>query len=127
MQGLTQAEEMLICTVMPIMSIYRLPHGQYGYRGHVINLPQYVSAFATSLLRLTSELDIVLVRKEGAESSHHDFRVRKLVVLRALLWLGISDHTSACLHNQVQNHIAEIISLLAPFHAKMSMPWLASE
>ena len=31
-------------------------------------------------------------------------------------------HTSACLHNQVQNHIAETISLLAPFHVKMNMP-----
>ena len=83
-QGLTQVEEMLISAVMPVMSIYRLPHGQYGYKGHIINLPQDVSAFATSLPRLPSELDIVLVRKEG---THHDFRVRKLVVLRALKWL----------------------------------------
>ena len=70
-----------------VMSIYRLPHGQYGYKGHIINLPQDVSTFATSLPRLPSELDIVLVRKEGAECTHHDFRVRKLVVLRALKWL----------------------------------------
>ena len=25
--------------VMPIMSVYRLPQGQYGYSGHVANLP----------------------------------------------------------------------------------------
>ena len=35
MQGLTQVEEMLISRVLPIMSVYRLPHGQYGYSGHV--------------------------------------------------------------------------------------------
>ena len=48
-QCLTQVEEMLISAVLPIMS-YRLPHGQYGYSGHVINLPQYVGSFGNSLL-----------------------------------------------------------------------------
>ena len=33
-------EEMLISAVMPIMSVYRLPQGQYEYSGHVVNLPQ---------------------------------------------------------------------------------------
>ena len=61
LQGLTQVEEMLISAIMPIMSIYRLPHGQYGYSGHVINLPQDVSSFATSLPRLPSELDVIVV------------------------------------------------------------------
>ena len=28
LQGLAQVEEMLIAAVMPIMSIYRLPHGR---------------------------------------------------------------------------------------------------
>jgi len=31
---------MLISAIMAIMSIYRLPHGQYGYSGHVVNLPR---------------------------------------------------------------------------------------
>ena len=87
LQGLTQVEEMLISAVMPIMSIYRLPLGQYGYSGHVINLPQDVASFATSLPRLPSELDVVVVRKEGANQSHRDFRVRRSVVHRALEWL----------------------------------------
>ena len=39
LQGLTQVEEMLISPVMTIMSVYRLPQGQFGYSGHVINLP----------------------------------------------------------------------------------------
>ena len=78
---------MLISAVIPIMTIYRLPHGQYGYRGHVINLPQDLITFATSLPRLPKELDILIVRKEGSDCTHQDFRVRKSVVLGALLWL----------------------------------------
>uniref|UniRef100_A0A1X7SF32 DUF6570 domain-containing protein n=1 Tax=Amphimedon queenslandica TaxID=400682 RepID=A0A1X7SF32_AMPQE len=30
-QGLTQAEEMFVSAVLPVMSIYKLPHGQYSY------------------------------------------------------------------------------------------------
>ena len=78
---------MLISSVIPIMSIYRLPHGQYGYKGHVINLLQDITTFATSLPRLPQELDILIVRKKGSDNSHRDFKVRKTVVLNALLWL----------------------------------------
>ena len=87
MQGLTQVEEMLVSAVMLIMSIYQLPHGQYGYSGHVVNLPQDVASFVSSLPRLPSELDVIIVRKEGASQSHWDFRVRRSVVHRALQWL----------------------------------------
>ena len=72
--------------VMPIMSVYRLPQGQYGYSGHVVNLPQDVASFVQSLPRLPSELDVIVVR-EGANQSHRDFRVRRAVVHRALQWL----------------------------------------
>ena len=74
LQGLTQVEEMLISAVMPIMSVYRLPQGQFGYSGHVINLPQDVTSFAQSLPRLPSELDVIVVRKEGANQTHRDFQ-----------------------------------------------------
>ncbi len=87
LQGLMQIEEMLISQVMPMMTLYRLPHGQYGYRGHIINLPQDISSFATSLPRLPLELDVVLVRREGANGSHKDFRVRRSKILGALEWL----------------------------------------
>ena len=86
-QDLTQVEEMLISAVLPIMSLYKLPHGQYAYSGHVINLPQDVASFANSLPKLPSELDVIIVRKEGTSNSHRDFRVRRAVVLRALQWL----------------------------------------
>ena len=77
---------MLVSVIMPNMSIYRLLLGQYGYTGHVINLPQDVISFADSLPRLPSELDILVVRKEQ-DQSQHDFRVRHSVVQEALEWL----------------------------------------
>ena len=55
---------MLISTILPIMSVYRLPHGQFGYSGHVINLPQDTVSFVNSLPRLPSELDVLIVRKK---------------------------------------------------------------
>ena len=44
-------------------------------------------SFAYRLPRLPSDLDIVIVRKEGADQSHCDFRVRRPVVHCALQWL----------------------------------------
>ena len=53
---------------------YKVEMGIYPYSGHVIKLPQDVASFANSLPRLPSELDIIVVRKEGAANTHHDFR-----------------------------------------------------
>ena len=50
-------------------------HGQYGYSGHIFNLPQDVTSF------------IIIVRKEGSAEYHKDFRVRRSIVLGALEWL----------------------------------------
>ena len=65
LQNLTQVEEMLISRIMPITSVYRLHHGQYGYTGHVVNLPQDVGAFASSLPRDCTQLDILVVRLQS--------------------------------------------------------------
>ena len=78
---------MLISGVLPIMSLYRLPHRQYAYSGHVINLPQDVASFANTLRQLPSELDVIVVRKEGAAELHHDFHVHRSVILCTLHWL----------------------------------------
>ena len=75
---------MLVSAVMPIMCIYRLPHGQYGYSGRVVNLPQDVALFVSSLPRLPSKLEVIVVRKGGTNHSYHDFRVRRSVVHRTL-------------------------------------------
>ena len=82
---------MLISAVLPIMSLHWLPHGQYAYSGHVIILPQDIVCFANSLPQLPSEIDIIVVREEGAADSHRDFRVRRVVVLRALQWLLVNN------------------------------------
>ena len=78
---------MLIAAVMPIMVIYQLPHGQLGYSGHILNLPQNVTDFATSLPRSPNDIDVLIVQKQGADGSHRDFRVRRHVVQSALEWL----------------------------------------
>ena len=57
---LTQVEEMLISSVMPIVSLYHLSHGQFGYSGHIINLPQDVATFVKTLPRSPSQLDVLL-------------------------------------------------------------------
>ena len=81
---LTQIEEMLISPMMPMMAVYRLFHGQYGYSGHVVNLLQNVSSFVSKLPRLANDLEILLVRDNG---SHRDFKVNHSKVLHALQWL----------------------------------------
>ena len=78
---------MLISPIIPMMSVYRLPHRQYSYSGHVINLPQDIASFVDSLPRHPSNLDIIAVRKQGSSQSHRDFHVRRSVVLGALQFL----------------------------------------
>ena len=78
---------MLISSVIPMISLYRLPHGQYGYNGHVINLPQDVASFVNTLPRHPNDLDIIVVRQQNSSESHHDFHVRRSKVICALQWL----------------------------------------
>ena len=78
---------MLISPVIPMISLYRLPHGQYGYNGHVINLPQDVASFVNTLPRHPNDLDIIVVRQQNSSESHHDFHVRRSKVICALQWL----------------------------------------
>ena len=58
-----------------------------GYKGHIINLPQDITELASRLSQHPRDLSVLIIRKEGAQNSHRDFRVRKLVVLNALEWL----------------------------------------
>ena len=112
---------MLISAVMPIMSVYRLPQGQYGYSGHVVNLPQDVASFAQSLPLLPSNLDVIIVRKEGANQSHRDFRVRRGVVHRALQWLvthnqhyralGVTIDTTALAQLPQDGNVSQLVSV----------------
>ena len=89
LQGRTQVEEMLISPVMPMMTIYRLPHGQIGYSGHVINLPHV--NFVNILPRSPKDMPILVVRKEKSQGNHKDFHVQKQKILHALQWLIVNN------------------------------------
>ena len=78
---------MLTSPVIPMMLMYCLPHEQFGYNEHVVNMPQDVTTFINSLPRHPNDLDIIKVRQEHGNHSHHDFRVRQSKVLNALNWL----------------------------------------
>ena len=69
------------------MCIYTKHGGQYGYKGHVVNMPQNVQSFIKRLPRDISEVPIILVRRKGTENSYKDFKVRNSKVLQALTWL----------------------------------------
>ena len=60
--------------------------GQYDCSGHVVNLPQDVSFFVTSLPEcfIVCDLDVISTRKEGASGSHKDFRVCHSKIVSAL-------------------------------------------
>uniref|UniRef100_A0A1X7VGS4 Uncharacterized protein n=1 Tax=Amphimedon queenslandica TaxID=400682 RepID=A0A1X7VGS4_AMPQE len=51
------------CSRDTVMSICKLPHGQYSYSGH-INFSQDFNSFATNLPRLPSEVQILNVRRK---------------------------------------------------------------
>src|SRR6266496_1225193 len=81
LKGLTETEEMLIARVFPVVSVYYLRGGQYGYRGNVINFPQDVQEFITRLPRHPSSLDMLVVRRQSSGGSTFvDFNVRRTKV-----------------------------------------------
>ena len=84
---LSVVEEMLIAQIAPMMQTYVLPFGQYGYRGHVLNLPQDIQSLATSLPRTGKSVGVIVVRRKGKNDANKDFCVRRDRVQEALLWL----------------------------------------
>ena len=78
---------MLISQILPVMSIYRLPQGQFRCSGHIINRPQNISEFATVVPRRPGDLDLILLKKGDSPISLRDLRVCRSVVVNALLWL----------------------------------------
>ena len=66
LQDLTEVEEMLIARAFPIMCVYRKHGGQRGYKGHVLNLPQDVQGFLSTLPAYMSDLPVLIIRKQGA-------------------------------------------------------------
>ena len=71
-----------------MMNVFRLPSGrQYGYSGHVLNLPQDVQSVVNSLPRTASNLGTVVVRRKRNSGNVMEFRVRRDRVYAALVFL----------------------------------------
>ena len=117
--GLSPTEQLLISIFIPMMTVVRLPRGgQYGFRGNVINLPQDLPSLVTCLPRRVTDTDIIVVRKQGQNNTHHDFRVRRNVVHGALLWLkqnnpryGHIDISDDNLHLLPEDDIVDVRSM----------------
>ena len=69
------------------MLVHLLKHGGIASRGHCIAFSQAVQEPATILPRLSAEVNIIRVRKQGKDDTHKDFRVRRQHIERALHWL----------------------------------------
>lgn len=87
--GLTFIEQILISRVKICLTVFRLRGGQFGYNRQVINFNQDVSELARSLPHTLDSLSNVLIIRRETEnlSSFSEFRVRKMVVWNALLYL----------------------------------------
>lgn len=90
---LTYLEQQLIAKIHPVVSVYRIRGQQIGYSGHVINFPQQVREFASTLPHRVSDLSSIIavrVSQSGAEG-YVDFHVRAGKVRSALEWLKINN------------------------------------
>ncbi|KAE8751256.1 hypothetical protein FOCC_FOCC002084 [Frankliniella occidentalis] len=83
LNGLTYIEQQLIARVHPVVSVYKVRGGQYGYSGNIINFPQDVQELATALPHRLADLNSITTGAEG----HVDFNVRAGRVRAALVWL----------------------------------------
>lgn len=77
LKKLTFLEEQLIAQVHPVISVYRLKGGQFGYSGQVINFHQDITSFTTSLPHSIDTISkYVFVRRDEGEG-YKDFIVNR--------------------------------------------------
>lgn len=78
LSGLTDAEQMLISKLVPIVQVHMLKHGGIASRGHCIAFPQAVQEPARILPRLLAEVNVrmigskaemILTRTSGSEGN----------------------------------------------------------
>ncbi|CAG8661439.1 4989_t:CDS:2 [Ambispora leptoticha] len=115
LQGLTDIEEMLIAQVFPVMSVYTLRGGQYGYRGNIINFPQDIAEFTTRLPHHPSSLEICVVRWQSEDgSTFRDFKVHRRKVAQALQWLKENNtyYSNITIENDVLQFLKKISIIL---------------
>jgi hypothetical protein len=88
---LREGEKLLIQQVSVYVPLHHLMYGQIGCRGHIVSFPQDVSSVYRTLPRLPEDVLVVRVIKRfklgNGEVSSKSFKIRKKVVLNALLWL----------------------------------------
>jgi hypothetical protein len=78
---------MMIARVHPVITVYAVRGGQRKTKNHVVNFPQNVDRFVNTLPLHPDNVPLI-VRRQGMDGAgHYDFRVRRGVVRRALLWL----------------------------------------
>jgi hypothetical protein len=71
----------------PLMTVYTAHGGQRKGSKHVINFPQNLSWFATTLPQKPEHIPLIVRRSNLNDDKHYDFRVRRRKVRRALQWL----------------------------------------
>jgi hypothetical protein len=107
LKDINEVEEMLIALVCPVMKVYVKTGGNYGYTGHVINLPQDVGGFAKTLPRRVEDLPIIWLKRKGKGDAFVMKKVRRMKVLKALQWLRDHNH----LYAKVLLDIGAVLSL----------------
>jgi len=81
---LTKDEEILIARVNPTLQVTHARGGKYKYSGHTTSFPQDISTIAKNLPQRVEDLDILIVRRCGAEYKHDECYVKRSQVLDAL-------------------------------------------
>ena len=78
----TQTEEMILARFFPIIRVYRLGNGKYGYKGLVLNVEQDASPIWSKMPVHSDQYPFLIVRKRYAKmpSNFRDFRVRRNVI-----------------------------------------------
>jgi hypothetical protein len=62
---------MVIARVKPIMQVRYTKGRQLCYKDHIVNLPQDITEVARRLPRLPEELDMVIIRRDSTDLTHH--------------------------------------------------------
>ena len=89
LSGLTQVEEMLISRALPIMQVYTKPRGgQLSYKGHVITLPNNIKEIVNVLPHSPKDIPILIFQFTSNDGSSREFKVRREVILNALVDWG---------------------------------------
>jgi len=103
LKDLSFCEELLIALIHPVISLYQIRGGQYGYKGNVISFSQNVFKFATSLPHpLSSISNLIIVDKKNIDN-YTDFIVNRQRLYNAFLWLKENNPFYKCINLNTEN------------------------